>query len=369
MCDIHTRYNIRPYSPTLEYRAKTRLIHLRKLILYMNAEKGQSLPIPFSKRLRAWYLGFTSLSYLLYELDRNDPKQYLPDFADIDYGMHTPSAVSINDKLNFFRNLRSLNLSCPKVLALIDRGSILFQDQGSPQSDLDAWLRSLLEIHGKIVFKPVFGGAGTGIFFLQKKGNGYEINGNSASLSEICRLLKKIRYCLATAFIEQASYAERIYPRVTNTVRMLTVWDAEKKMPFIAASAHRIGSIRSFPLDNFHGGRGGLSAAIDLDSGLLGPGMVLTESGRVCRHDNHPETGEQIKGLTVPHWDEIKQNVMTAAVHFANSPYVGWDLVVTDKGCTFLEGNSPPGTAVWQVHTPLLLDARIRSFYDHQGML
>lgn len=369
MVDLHTRYGIRPFSPKLEYRIKTVLTPFRKFIIHVNRERKHTQAVPLSKRLIAWRFGFTSLSYSLYELDRHDPRQYLRDFADLDYRLHTPGASSVNDKLNFSRVLGLCNLSCPHIVALIDRGFLLFQDQDPPQTGLRTWIVSLLKTHRKVVFKPAFGGAGLELFFLQRKRNEYEINGIPASLDDICSLLKASRYCLATTFIRQADYAKRIFPPVTNTVRLLTVWDTEKNTPFIAAAAHRFGSMRSFPMDNFHAGRGGLSASVGLESGMLGQAVTLTGSGRVCRYDRHPETGERIKGLTVPHWNEIKNAVVAAAFQFAASPYVGWDLVVTEEGCTFLEGNSPPGTAVWQAHAPLLRDPCVKAFFARQGML
>ena len=114
---------------------------------------------------------------------------------------------------------------------------------------------------------------------------------------------------------------------------------------------------------------GGLSASIDLVSGDLGPGACLSESGRLMHLAEHPETGGKIKGVVVPHWQEIKKKVLAAATHFAGSPYVGWDLLVTEKGCSFLEGNSPPGTAVWQVHGPLLANPLLREFYREYRMV
>jgi hypothetical protein len=181
--------------------------------------------------------------------------------------------------------------------------------------------------------------------------------------------MERRRYFLVTEFVRQAVYAKMIYPRTTNTVRLLTIWDRTKEMPIIAAASQRIGTERSYPLDNFHGGVGGLSARIDVDSGELGPGAHLSKSGRLVHLSDHPETGGKIEGTKVPHWRDIKKKVSAAASHFAGSPYIGWDLVVTEEGCSFLEGNSPPGTAVWQVHSPLLMNPLVRRFYREHSML
>jgi hypothetical protein len=60
---------------------------------------------------------------------------------------------------------------------------------------------------------------------------------------------------------------------------------------------------------------------------------------------------------------------LRAAEYFYFSPYIGWDLVVTEAGACFLEANSPPGIAVWQVHAPLLSDPRVRRFFHCHEMI
>ena len=85
-------------------------------------------------------------------------------------------------------------------------------------------------------------------------------------------LLAPLRRYLITEFVVQAPYAASIYPHTTNMVRILTLWDLAVGRPFLAAAVHRFGTARSAPVDNWHGGWGGLSARIDLDSGVLGPG-------------------------------------------------------------------------------------------------
>ena len=44
-------------------------------------------------------------------------------------------------------------------------------------------------------------------------------------------------------------------------------------------------------------------------------------------------------------------------------------MVITDSGYVCLEGNAPPGTAVWQCHQPLLSDPRARRFYETHGVI
>ena len=265
--------------------------------------------------------------------------------------------------------MRLIGISSPRVLSFIDRGAILFPNGDDTITELSQLIAALLEKHRKLVLRPAFSGAGLGVFFLEIESKNYSLNGVNIDLNGICVFLKKKRYYLLTEFVPQADCFAKIYPDTTNTVRVLTIWDSDSKKPIIAAASLRIGSSRSYPIDNFHGGRGGFCSKIDLDSGEMGPCLSLSESGRLYRHDRHPETGGQVKGVMIPQWEKTKEKILIAATHFSGAPYVGWDIIITDDGCSFIEGNCPPGTAVWQAHTPLLRDERLRRFFEQQEIL
>jgi D-alanine-D-alanine ligase-like ATP-grasp enzyme len=51
-------------------------------------------------------------------------------------------------------------------------------------------------------------------------------------------------------------------------------------------------------------------------------------------------------------------------------PYAGWDVIVTDNEGSFklIEANSHSGVKSLQVHEPLLVDNRVREFYETYGV-
>ena len=359
------------HKPNLEHRLKKRLTPLRKAIVYYGTERRTRLKLPLRTRWRAWRLGFTSGSYALYDLDHRDPSDYLRDFSDIDYLMENPGAHAARDKYQFARNMSMLEIPTPEVLALVRNDAVVWPDASKETAGtgLIEALNGLLESRDRLVFRPTSGGAGGGVMILQSRDSGIEVNGETSTLHDVAGFLRGQGCYIVTPYIEQARYADTIYPHALNTVRMLTIWDSNENEPVLVRAVHRFGSSRSFPMDHFHAGFGGVCAPVDLESGKLGTALSLDRDGRLKPFDRHPDTGGRISGVTVPFWQETTAMVLKAARHYAAAPYIGWDIAVSGEGPSFIEANSPPGPAIMQVHEPLLSDERIRRFYRELGMI
>lgn len=321
--------------------------------------------LTWRQRLRAWRHGFAGNSYATFDFDRNDPDLYHTDYSSFvrDEDINGDFGSMVNTKHLFACMLDALGAPQPRLHGLVRRGRWHPWPDGLPVLDAETAVRGLLRERGRLVLKPSRGGSGEGLIFLRERGGRVDINGVEEQDGDLGRLLARLCEYMATDYARQAEYAARIYPETANTVRILTLWDYDKGEPFIAAAAQRIGTSRSYPVDNWHGGNGGLSCAIDLDTGALGPGASLSADGRLVFCDRHPETGAQIQGVTVPFWAETKALLLRLAARLPSTPDVGWDLVITDDGPSLIEGNAPPGTFVWQVHAPLYRDARVRTFF------
>ncbi|MGD8345745.1 MAG: sugar-transfer associated ATP-grasp domain-containing protein [Lysobacterales bacterium] len=358
-------------KPSLEYRLKKRLTPLRKSIVYFGTERRTPLKLPLRTRWRAWRLGFTSKSYVLYDLDQRDPSDYLRDFSDINYLMDNPGAHTTRDKFQFACNMSMLKIPTPEVLALVDGSAIVWPDASKQNAEAGFLqvLTALLDENKRLVLRPTFGGAGGGVMILESRDSGIGVNGEPSTVQSVAKFLLGRGSYIVTPYIEQARYSNTIYPDALNTMRMLTIWDSAENEPVLVRAVHRFGSSRSFPMDHFHAGFGGVCAPVDLQSGKLGTALSLERDGSLKPFEQHPETGGQIAGVTIPFWNETVAMVLKAARHYATSPYIGWDIAVTGEGPSFIEANSPPGPAVMQVHAPLLEDERIRRFFREQGMI
>jgi len=65
----------------------------------------------------------------------------------------------------------------------------------------------------------------------------------------------------------------------------------------------------------------------------LSMGLALAEDAV------HPDTGHNIVGATIPHWDQIVTEVKLAAKAFAGIRTQSWDIALSDPAPTFLEMN------------------------------
>ncbi len=174
---------------------------------------------------------------------------------------------------------------------------------------------------------------------------------------------------LVTVFVEQADYARQLYPATTNTLRLLTMWDHAAGRPFLAAAAQRVGNRRSYPTDNWRGGRGGYCAEVDMETELLSRAATVSADWQLEWVSAHPESGAAIEGVAVPRWAEVKQSLLDAAARLAFAPLIAWDVAITKDAFCVLEVNGTPGLHVHQVHRPLLADPRVREFYKTYGVI
>lgn len=165
-------------------------------------------------------------------------------------------------------------------------------------------------------------------------------------------------------YVEQADYLNDIYSHSANTVRAITIWDYETGDPFVSQAIQRIGVDHSAPADNWS--QGGLSAAIDTDTGEIGRVGQLVE-GHVEWRESHPNSGAQISGTQIPEWDTIQETLRNLAGTVPQTPLLGWDILVTDDGPMVLEANTIPEPEMMQIHEPMLSNSRSQRFYDDYG--
>ena len=90
-----------------------------------------------------------------------------------------------------------------------------------------------------------------------------------------------------------------------------------------------------------------LCAGVALENGILSAAEAKEPAiGRLVRH---PVSGRQIEGWRIASWSSVLATALAAHVHWAEFPFIGWDVAVTDGGIRLLEGSSLWGGTLAQM--------------------
>jgi hypothetical protein len=324
-------------------------------------QREAPLGTPIARRIDMWRRGYQAASYTLYDLSPAHADEYLPDSARLDiFFINGPFAREVLEDKLLFASLLQHHLPIPQTLALIERGETYALGQR-------AGILDLAREHGSVILRPSDGTRGGGVYRLEAHA-GLSLNNRATTPDDVKKLVARLDNYLVTETIQQAAYARAIYPESANTLRIMTFTDPDTGEPFIACALHRFGTPDSSPTDNWS--RGGLISLIDLQTGIVGPGLKHIErtGGNIIWQSHHPDTGAAIEGVRIPRWREVCEALLDAVRSFPFLIYVGWDVVVTEEGFAILEGNKNPDIIV-QVHGGWLKDPRMRRFYEYHKVI
>jgi hypothetical protein len=110
---------------------------------------------------------------------------------------------------------------------------------------------------------------------------------------------------------------------------------------------------------------GGLSSCVHMPSGEIGIGR--DKFGTEYTH--HPESQRKLTETKIPLFSEAVGLCERAMGHHPSLQYVGWDVVISERGPIIIEGNACPNLELIQSHEPLLTQKRVRDFYEGHGIL
>jgi hypothetical protein len=343
---------------------------------WLKHEKNDRSNLALAQKLGAWRRGFFAESAILYDLPRNDPRDYLSDYA------RAARCREINPHNEFFNHklvLRSFLLAMgfrqAETVALLYEGKILSNPFRGDARQIEAQeLEEQLASTGRnYIVKPEDGACGQDLFLLEQRGGELvRRRGRETSPFNLPALLRETgsdqprpRMTFIEQQLEQAAFWERLFPDTSNTIRVLTMWTPGEPAPFIARAVQRMGTPETVPTDNWSAG--GISAPVDLESGVLGEGRrnPLKSGQSGDRVSEHPDTGAQIEGAVLPYWAEVQDTVLRAAASLPFNRMAGWDVLVDSAGVpVIIEANGDSDINLLQVHGGLLTDQRIRRFYE-----
>lgn len=319
-------------------------------------------PMPLRQRIWLWRRGFTSPCARLYDFSEHDPASYLSELQRYRFyrAINGSHRYRLDDKLSQHWMLADHAPHRPRAFGLINEGHVHGMAgtcfDGSPRAVAD-WLPDVLAEESELVLRHVRGHGGSEVIRCSYDGE-FHLDGAPVSEAELIEVVSQLSGYLVSEFVDQHAYASAIYPRATNTIRVLTIWDRDRSVPYVPIAVHRIGTDLSQPVDNFS--QGGLSSRVELDTGTLGPAARVEPGRDLTWYDHHPDTDASITDTTIPGWARIIETIETIACQASDIPVIGWDVLLdADAVPRILEANTGPDIDLLQLHQPLLTDDRM----------
>lgn len=241
------------------------------------------------------------------------------------------NARPIGDKRAFAQDCASAGLRCVKCELLVDDEPV--DPDALPDADL--------------FVKPVTGCGGNGAERWDKAGPRTWTNGRSTFGA--AQLLRHLQSRGARLVVQRLVRAHPGLADLTSgalpTVRALTILD-EQGRPELVAAVFRMSMGSNRTVDNIHAG--GLACAISLSDGTLGIASDLGSNSGLGWHERHPTTGARIKGLKLPHWEEVKALAAKGHMAFRDRAVIGWDIAIDGEGPLIVEANRGPDMDLMQ---------------------
>lgn len=290
----------------------------------------------------------------------------------------------LDNKWLFHRHYGPLGVALPQLYGYFDAEHGVSM-QGAPLRTADDVLNLLLQLRpAGLVVKPVIGIQGKSVLVLERLS--YEdgrveavgVDGRARSFEELMAHLTArhgIRYephedyvvegggYLLEEKLEQHPFFAEINPFTPNTVRIVTFADCSGEV-HLDLAAVRFGR-RGSNADNW--AQGGISVAVDLETGRLGKGSTKPKSGGDW-FDRHPDTEVAFVGRTVPMWQEVLELCRHAARMSPHVRSIGWDVLVTAAGPKMIEGNPDWDLMMVQAHSQGYLQPAVRERFERLGM-
>lgn len=310
--------------------------------------------------------GFTQGSLDVCGITKDNYKDFLTDKDYIlGHPYNGPYTSIIDNKLYLPMLLHRYKDYLPEYYYYIDEFGLLPLSVNGKEVghrlSIDAFFQTLQE--KKILcLKHTHSSVGEGFMLVKQNDEGqFFLNNSPISKAELEKLLLSLRQYIVTEYIVQHSYASAICSSSLNTIRLLCVWDYEKKEFFVARSFHRFGCNGNV-VDNIGSGNG-ILVFVDVESGkLTSEGSFNFNHGgdKYVKDIIHPDHNVKLEGIQIPNYSKIKSKILEIANSISYLCYIGFDVAVTEEGFKIIELNSRSSLDVSQQRKGFLTDPRIR---------
>jgi len=163
-----------------------------------------------------------------------------------------------------------------------------------------------------------------------------------ADSAAFVKYIKEKGFATIEDVIENHPDVAKLYPHSVNTIRIITMLDAQGE-PHCLFAVFKMGKDGRI-VDNY-----GLHGPVDMETGEF---LFPAHSGDTTagmHYTKHPNTGVELLGYKVPYVKEAVEMAKRAAKVVPQMRYVGWDVAITPNGPAIIEGNNYCAHDFWQL--------------------
>lgn len=313
------------------------LLQLRAYGPAIRSQYGVSYVNQFSKMVYlAFRLRVSPNNFRIFKLYKPDHWKCVNDYAYF----HTqsqrefvetscPDEIDLFlDKYQFYRFCRLHQVHTPNVLAVYQNGDQVYPDKlvNLPKQDLFVKNRCGQMGWGAKKFHHTKGA------YLDKEGKKYENEDVLTYLSQYST--KNSAVILQNVEVNHRAW-QPFTPGALATCRIVTAKSPADGSVLPLFAAFRM-PLKNSDTDNFSGG--GIISSVQIESGILGRILSIRPINGKFEFSHHPQTFQRVEGEKLPSWDAIVE--FTLDLHSnVQSPFVGWDVCMTESGCCVMEGS------------------------------
>lgn len=331
---------------------------LRYLKYSYNSFKNRKNKIGARRTFKAFIHGFNVDEYAIYGLDKNNYKDYVPDYIRLKnrFKINGKASIILDNKL-IFKSVFKDKIPLAKMCFYKIENHI-YDNKNNP-INLENFLNQMRD--GKYILKPLNLGGGNQVKKIEIMDNKIIIDNKVSNLNEFGILINNMTSFIIEEVIRQAEYSHKIFPNSVNTIRMITIKNSNGEIEAITA-VHRFGVKKSAPTDNLS--RGGIVCEIDLETGT-----IKTEVSKVYPFEIkvHPDTNVKIYGTKIPRFNEIKKRIIECHKDFNFFNMIAWDTVVTKNDFVVIEANTSCEFDALQISNGLR-KTKLNDFYVCYGV-
>lgn len=318
-------------------RIKLFVLYWTRIVFVKNNFK-----VKFFTKLRCNFgRGFLADQSVIYDFKHNDRKEFLSEFDWYKSRyINEPFDFAFNNKVVCAEILQQ-HIRVAKNLFIKNKG-IIYNFSDGVKTNEDVY--EVLKLEERLVIKPFAKGKGNGVHLLKFENNDIFIDEKKSDKNRLFELFDQEDEFVLCEYIKQHRYADELYEKTANTIRLITMRDVATHRVKIFFAVQRMGTSGTIPVDN--GSRGGLVSKIDIETGILTEAKCLHSTDT---YYNHPDSGKMIKGVKIPGWGDIKREILEVSEKLPFMDFIAWDLLVTEEGICVIEANASSGVNIIQL--------------------